>query len=104
MMMVREILNPHLKTAVVVEESVCNFQTELREAIVKLCPGLEPDTGLLCVYSIDGLVLHALIFAGYYYERYPNLKLDDLIEHIVRFSVAGIRAAAKGKPQCTEEH
>ena len=99
MMMVREILNPHLKKAVVIDELIGKFLRVLSDAIVKLCPGLKPDAGLLCVYSIDGLVLHALLFSDYYYKHYPNLKLDDLIEHIVRFTTAGIRAYAGGEAE-----
>ena len=99
MMMVREILNPHLKKAVVIDELIGKFLRVLSDAIVKLCPGLKPDAGLLCVYSIDGLVLHALLFSDYYYEHCPNLKLDDLIEHIVRFTTAGIRAYAGGEAE-----
>ena len=96
-MMVREILDPHLKTAIVVDELIGKFLTELRNAIVKLCPGLKSETGLLCVYFLDGIVLHALLFSEYYHEHYPNLKVDELIEHIVRFSTAGIRAYAGEK-------
>jgi AcrR family transcriptional regulator len=98
-MMVREILDPHLKTAIMVDELIGKFLTELRNAIVTLCPGFKSETGLLCVYSLDGIVLHALLFSEYYYEYYPNLKVDELIEHIVRFSTAGIRAYAEGKTQ-----
>jgi AcrR family transcriptional regulator len=98
-MMVREILDPHLKTAIMVDELIGKFLTELRNAIVKLCPGLKSETGLLCVYSLDGIVLHALLFSDYYHQHYPNLKVDELIEHIVRFSTAGIRAYAEGKTE-----
>ncbi len=98
-MMVREILDPHLKTAIMVDELIGKFLTELRNAIVKLCPGLKSETGLLCVYSLDGIVLHALLFSEYYHEHYPNLKVDELIEHIVRFSTAGIRAYAEEKTE-----
>jgi len=98
-MMVREILDPHLKTAIMVDELIGKLLTELRNAIVKLCPGLKPETGLLCFYSFDGIVLHALLFSEYYHEHYPDLKVDELIEHIVRFSTAGIRAYAEGKTE-----
>ena len=98
-MMVREVLNPHLKAAIGINELVGKFFTELHNAIVKLCPGLKSETGLLCVYSLDGIVLHALLFSEYYHEHYPNLKVDELIEHIVRFSTAGIRAYAEEKTE-----
>jgi hypothetical protein len=71
--------------------------TELRDAIIKLCPPVKSEAGLLCVYSLDGIILHALLFSDYYHEHYPNLKVDELIDHIVRFSAAGIRAYSEGK-------
>lgn len=98
-MMVREVLNPHLKTAIGINELVGKSFTEMHNAIIKLCPGLKSETVMLCIYSIDGIILHALLFSEYYLEYYPNLKVDELIEHIVRFSTAGIRAYAKGKKE-----
>lgn len=89
-MMVREILDPHLKTEIVVDEMISKFLTEWHNSLIKLCPGLKSETGLLCVYSLDGLILHALLFSEYYHGHMPSLKIDELIEHIVRFSVAGI--------------
>jgi AcrR family transcriptional regulator len=98
-MMVREILDPHLKAAIMVDELIGKFLTELRDAIIKLCPGLKSETGMLCVYSFDGIILHALLFSEYYHERYPDLKVDELIDHVVRFSAAGIRAYAGGEAE-----
>jgi AcrR family transcriptional regulator len=91
-LMVREILHPHQKAVIVVDEVIGKFLTELRDAIIKLCPSVKSEAGLLCVYSLDGIVLHALLFSDYYHEHYPNLKVNELIDHIVRFSTAGIRA------------
>ncbi len=96
-MMVREVLNPHLKAAIGINELVGKFFTELHNAIIKLCPGLKSEAGLLCIYSLDGIILHALLFSEHYAELYPELTTNELIEHIVRFSTAGIRAYAKGK-------
>jgi AcrR family transcriptional regulator len=96
-LMVREILHPHLKTAIGVDEVIGKFLTELRDAIIKLCPPVKSEPGLLCVYSLDGIVLHALLFSDYYHEHYPNLSVDELIDHIVRFSTAGIRAYTEGE-------
>jgi AcrR family transcriptional regulator len=94
-MMVREILDPHLKTEIVVNEAISSFITEWQKAIVKLCPGLKSGNGQLCVYSLDGHLMHALLFSEYYYKHYPQLKIDELIEHIVRFVAAGIRNYTK---------
>ncbi|MHC4727610.1 MAG: TetR family transcriptional regulator [Planctomycetota bacterium] len=98
-MMVREMLHPHLKTDVVFDEVISKFFIELHKAIMKLCPELEPEDGMLCIYFLDGIILHALLFMEFYCEHCPNLKVDDLIEHIVRFSTAGIRAYTEGKTE-----
>ena len=98
-MMVREVLNPHLKAAIGINELVGKFFTELHNAIIKLCPGLKSEAGLLCIYSLDGIILHALLFSEHYAELYPELTTNELIEHIVRFSKAGIRAYAEEKTE-----
>lgn len=98
-MMVREGINPHLKAAIGINDLVGKFFTELHNAIIKLCPGLKSEAGLLCIYSLDGIILHALLFSEHYAELYPELTTNELIEHIVRFSKAGIRAYAKGKKE-----
>ncbi len=98
-MMVREVLNPHLKAAIGINELVGKFFTELHNAIIKLCPGLKSEAGLLCIYSLDGIILHALLFSEHYAELYPELTTNELIEHIVRFSKAGIQAYTEGKSE-----
>jgi AcrR family transcriptional regulator len=98
-MMVREMLHPHLKTEIVFDEVISKFFIELHKAIMKLCPEIEPDNGMLCIYFLDGIILHALLFMEFYCEHCPNLKVDDLIEHIVRFSTAGVRAYTEGKTE-----
>lgn len=98
-MMVREMLHPHLKTEIVFDEVISKFFIELHKAIMTLCPELKPENGMLCIYFLDGIILHALLFIEFYFEHCPNLKVDDLIEHIVRFSTAGVRAYIEGKTE-----
>ncbi|MGD2094977.1 MAG: CerR family C-terminal domain-containing protein, partial [Phycisphaerales bacterium] len=75
-MMVREILDPHLKMEIVIDKAISNFITEWQKSIAKLCPGLKPENGLLCVYSLDGLLMHALLFSEHYYKHYPDMQMD----------------------------
>ena len=98
-MMVREVLNPHLKAAIGINELVGKFFTELHKAIIKLCPGLKSETGLLCIYSLDGIIMHALLFSEHYPELYSELTTNELIEHIVRFSKAGIQVYTERKSE-----
>jgi AcrR family transcriptional regulator len=98
-MMVREMLHPHLKTEIVFDEVISKFFIELHKAIMKLYPEIEPENGMLCIYFLDGIILHALLFMEFYCEHCPNLKVEELIEHIVRFSTAGMRTYTEGKTE-----
>ena len=92
---VREILNPHLKEEVVAQETVQEFLKTYREALVKLLPEFEPGRAMLSVFSLEGLILHPLLFFDFYSQHYKYLKIDNLVDHIVDFAAAGIRKATE---------
>ena len=96
MLMVREFLNPHLKKEMLVNEAIGEATSSFCDAIMRLCPGLSRDKAMRCLLTIDGLILHPLIFWEFYSEFSPDLKLEDLVEHIVQIATAGIHAVAKG--------
>lgn len=92
-LMVREILNPHLREEVVAHETVQDFLKTYSEALIQLLPGFKPDRAMLSVFSLEGLILHPLLFFDFYSENYKDLQIDDLVDHIADFSAAGIRKA-----------
>jgi len=96
MLMVREFLNPQLKKEMLVNEVFGEARSSFCDAIMQLCPGISRDRAMRCLLTIDGLVLHPLIFWEFYNEFSPDLKLEDLVEHIVQIATAGIQAVAKG--------
>jgi len=96
MLMVREFLNPHLKKEMLVNEVIGEATSSFCDAIMQLCPGISRDKAMRCLLTIDGLILHPLIFWEFYSEFNPDLKFEDLVEHIVQIATAGIQAVAKG--------
>ncbi|MFA5554665.1 MAG: TetR/AcrR family transcriptional regulator [Phycisphaerae bacterium] len=96
-LIVRENLNPHMKEKVVKLESFSNFLEQVCEALVKLVPGLSNDRAFLCFCSLQGMVLQPLLFHDFYAEIGKNVSVDIIINHMVDFAAAGIRAVAKSK-------
>jgi len=96
----RELLDPQLPHELFLAEVVGPIQEALAEAIVAATPELGPGPARLCVISIAGQLLqvaHRLrrseLAAGWGAELPP---LPEMVDQIVRFSAAGVRACAKG--------
>ncbi len=96
----REMLDPQLPRELFLAEVVGPIQEVLAEAIVAATPGLAPGPARLCVISIVGQLLqvaHRLrrgeLAAGWGAELPP---LPEMVDQIVRFSAAGVRASARG--------
>ena len=96
----REMLDPQLPRELFLAEVVGPIQEVLADAIVAATPGLGPGPARLCVISIVGQLLqvaHRLrrgeLAAGWGAELPP---LPEMVDQIVRFSAAGVRACAKG--------
>ena len=96
----REMLDPQLPRELFLAEVVGPIQDVLAEAIMAATPGLGPSPARLCVISIVGQLLqvaHRLrrgeLAAGWGAELPP---LSEMVDQIVRFSTAGVRACARG--------
>jgi len=92
---IRESLNPQFKKEVVALETITEFLIEIQKALLILFPQLDAGKAMLCVYSLEGLVIHPMLFSDFYYEITPELRIEELIQHIVKFAAAGIRQAAQ---------
>jgi len=93
-LVVRESLNPQLKEQLVSLDILKDLLNRICEALMRLLPSLTRQRAMLCVYAIEGLVLHPMLFHNYYSELFLAVPLYELVEHIVRFAAAGIREAA----------
>jgi len=68
--------------------------------LLKACPGLDESRAVLVVYSVVGQLLHAVHIRPMLEQacdaEMPKYELSRIIDHIVAFSAAGIRAYAEG--------
>jgi hypothetical protein len=90
-LMVREVLNKKVKSEHIIGEFKGKMLDRLKSAFVKLVPGLSEERAKLAVFSMDAMVIHPLLFLEFYLRMMPDLKQQELEEHIVRFAAAGIR-------------
>lgn len=94
-LLVREILNRRIDRETLSADMKSRLFDRLGRAILQLVPEIEPDKILLVVLSFDGAMLHPFLFMDFYQESMPDLTVDDLLDHMVRFVAAGIRGYAK---------
>jgi len=92
---IRESLNPQFKKEFMALEIVKDFLSKIQEALLVLFPRLNPEKAMLCVFSLEGLVIHPLLFGDFYHDIISDLAPDNLINHIVQFASDAIRQAAK---------
>jgi AcrR family transcriptional regulator len=97
MLMAREYIDSHLPTNMFVEEVMMPTITAMNGALVKTCPDLDESKVLPVVFSIVGQLVH-LVHVKTMFEHggddlnLPPFDYHELIDHIVKFSAAGIRA------------
>ncbi len=93
-LLVQAVLNQQIDRNSFASEMKTQLLERLGRAIMRLVPGIDPDRILLVVLSLDGAILHPFLFMEFYQEIMPNLSVDDLLDHMVRFVAAGIRGYA----------
>ena len=98
-LMAREYIDSRLPTNMFVDEVMKPTITAMHKALVKTCPGLDESKVLPVVLSIVGQLVH-LVHIKTMFEQcnddldFPVLDSNEVINHIVKFSAAGIRAYA----------
>ena len=102
-LMSREMIDRHLPPNMFVEEMIIPVMTALQEALVKTCPGLEESKARLAILSVVGQLIHT-VCAETMFEQTDNpdilkFELTEVVNHIVKFSAAGIRAYAEEKTE-----
>jgi AcrR family transcriptional regulator len=97
MLMAREYIDSHLPTDMFVEEVMMPTITAMNGALAKTCPNLDESKILPVVFSIVGQLVH-LVHVKTMFEHggddldLPPFDYHELLDHIVEFSAAGIRA------------
>jgi len=97
-LMAREMIDPHLPRAMYVNEMVAPVMAAFGKALRPLCPWLNEASARLVILSIVGQLIHTICARQMFYEsdhpELPNLDFNELLDHIVRFSVAGSQGYA----------
>ncbi len=95
----RELVEQRLPRHMFLEEMATPVMAALEEAITAICPNLDKRDLQMCIHSIVGQLVHVIhiktMFEGGQ-GAIATLEVEEAIEHIVKFSAAGIRAFAKG--------
>jgi len=98
-LMAREMIDRRLPEDVFRRELIMPTLTALQEALLRACPTLDESRGPLVILSIIGQLMHALHFKTMFEQtgsaELPHYDLTELVDHVVEFSAAGIRACAR---------
>ena len=96
-LMAREYIDSHLPTDMFVNEVMTPTISAMRGALVKTCPDLDESKIMPVVFSLIGQLVHLVHVKTMFEQGGDNLNLpvfdsNEIIEHIVKFSAAGIHA------------
>ena len=102
-LMAREWIDRHLPANMFLDDVIKPTMTAMRNALVNACPGLDESKISLVVLSIAGQLVQVAhikaIFVQGNKADLPMFDLTEAIDHIVKFSAAGIRAYAEDKTE-----
>ncbi len=102
-LMAREMLDPHLPPNVFVEDVIKPTLEAMHRGLARACPGLPESNVPLVTFSLVGQLLHTIrirtMLSSMEEESIPVFELAEVIDHIVAFSAAGIRAYARGEAE-----
>ena len=96
-LMAREYIDSHLPTDMFVNEVMTPTITAMHIALVKTCPDLDESKIMPVVFSVIGQLVHLVHVKTMFEQGGDDLNLpifdsNEIIDHIVKFSAAGIRA------------
>jgi len=100
-LMMREMLDNRLPADMFANEVVKPTLGAMEKALLRTCPGLDGSQVALIVFSIVGQLIHAVrvrtMFGQNAGAELLGFDLAETVDHIVKFSAAGIRAYAGEK-------
>jgi AcrR family transcriptional regulator len=96
----REMAESRLPRNMFLDELAAPTLTAMEEAIAVICPNINKHDAMMCVLSITGQLVHIMqvkvLFDGAQGHSIASINIDESIDHIIKFSTAGIGAYAKG--------
>jgi AcrR family transcriptional regulator len=96
-LMAREYIDSHLPTNMFVNEVMTPTITAMHGALMKTCPNLDESKIMPVIFSVIGQLVHLVHVKAMFEHGGDDLNLpvfdsNEIIDHIVKFSAAGIRA------------
>ena len=100
-LMTREMIDHRLPKSLFMEKMVEPTTNALRQALLRVCPQLDPAKTTMCIFSLIGQLIH-LVQLKEMFEKDEKMNVlmydfEQAINHIVEFSAAGIRASFREK-------
>ncbi|MFH1717718.1 MAG: CerR family C-terminal domain-containing protein, partial [Planctomycetota bacterium] len=97
----REMINPHLPLSMFGQDVIRPTISAMQQALAEACPGLPESKVPLVVFSLVGQLVHTIRMKAMLQwtddGAFDMFEPAKVIDHIVAFSAAGIRAYAGGK-------
>jgi len=92
-LMAHEMLEQRLPPDMFADEVVKPTMAVMHQALLQICPQLDESKIPLLVFSIVGQLIHFIRIKTMFEQVETVVKLDltEAVDHIVRFSAAGIR-------------
>ena len=102
-LMAREMIDQRVPVNMFIDEVVKPTMGAIREALLKACPGLEESRIPLLIIFLAGQLMHVVhvkaMFDHAEATEIPPFDLNEAVDHIVKFSAAGIRAYTNEKKE-----
>jgi AcrR family transcriptional regulator len=98
----RECIEQHLPVRMFADEVMKPTMNSMRTALLQTCPDLDESRIPLVTFSLVGQLIHVVHIRAMFEQwgddlDVPMIDVEKAIDHIVKFSAAGIRAYAEGK-------
>lgn len=94
-LVMQERQDPHLPRQMFFHEVVDPLHDIVRKPLMALCPYLTLEQANQCMHSLVGQAIYTLhaqtLFAGTVETAMPLLNIEKTVNHIIRFTAAGIR-------------
>ncbi|MGD0571706.1 MAG: CerR family C-terminal domain-containing protein [Sedimentisphaerales bacterium] len=96
----REMAEQRLPRNMFLDELAAPTLTAMEKAIAVIYPNINEHDALMSILSLTGQLVHItqvkVLFEGAQGHSITSINIEESINHIVKFSAAGIRAYAKG--------
>ena len=98
-LMAREMLDQHLPANMFIDDMIMPTMKAMGTALLSIFPSLDKEQVPHLLFSVVGQLIHLVrvkaMFEDVPKAQFPKFELAPGVDHIVRFSAAGIRAYAQ---------